>query len=115
MKILMSILFGLFLVVSPVEASHQYIWNNREYVCWLDDTTIYTNENKTWCIFDIIMEDRISGKYSISKRPMLIYKDENKYYMTILGGEVPQKEITYYDGWWQPYGLKWLQDNGYLE
>ena len=46
---------------------------------------------------------------------MLIYKDENKYYMTILGGEVPQKEITYYDGWWQPYGLKWLQDNGYLE
>ena len=113
MKILMSILFGLFLIVSPVEAAHHYVWNNNDYVCWMDDTTIRTSSNT--CIFNIIMENRRTGEFSITDCMYTIFKVDNKYWFAMLDGECQQKEISYYDGWWEPYGLEWLQNNGYLE
>jgi len=114
MKLLLGIVVSLCLIgLSPVNASHHYIWNNDDFICWLDDSSIQ-NDKDLYCIFKIIMEDRHKQTYSISNNPVIIYKSNNSYWMTILDGYCPQKEVSYYKGWWQPYGLKWLQENGYL-
>lgn len=116
-----SLFLGLFLIISSnnAEATHHYLWSdgvNTNYAFWLDDTSIVNSPNKTWVAFHVILEDMNTGELVYSREPVIMYKRNSEWYISFYGDDqIPPKSVEYYSEWWQPWGLKWLLDNGYLE
>ena len=110
-KLLASVLFMLCMIV-PLkgECAYHYIWNNDDYIAWINDKNIITSDN-TAC-FDIVIENRRTGKQDEYKHKATIYRDRGDWYIDFDG--IENHPISYYKSWWQPYGLDWLIDNGFL-
>jgi hypothetical protein len=114
-KIILSALAGLCIMNSnPVEASDHYIWNNRDYRFWIDDSSVYNSESKKWCLFKLVSENLHTGYQEKSDEPIIICKVDNEYYVYFIGHTGLPHTVDYYAGWWQFNGLNWLKDNGYL-
>ena len=116
-KLITGILICLCLVFSinqKAEATHHYLWSNRDYAFWMDDIYIHSGPNKDWCMFKIVIEDMPTGKLKLSDEYMVIYKRNGEWCWTYQHDDQSPHTIEYYNEWWQPWGLKWLLDNGYL-
>jgi hypothetical protein len=94
------------------EATDHYLWSNTEYAFWIDDTSIDTNTEKTYAIFDIIFEDLRSHEQLRYADPTIIFIKDGKWYVSTVGVEA--RLVDYHDDWWQPWALKWLLKHGYL-
>ena len=118
---MVSLLLGLSLIITSnnAEATHYYLWSdgvNTNYAFWLDDRYIQNSPSKTWVAFVIAIEDMETGELKYSKEPVIMYKRNSEWYMSFYGDDqLPPEPIEYYSDWWQPWGLKWLLDNGYIE
>ena len=109
----MFVIMLVFTIATPnAQASDHYIWSNREYRFWIDDATIVTNSSGTLATFNLVCENLLNGTSTRGSAGRIIFHaDRGKWLCTI--GEIT-KPVEYYDGWWQPFGLHWLQENGYL-
>jgi len=118
---IVSLFLGLSLIISSnnAEATHHYLWSdgvNTNYAFWIDDTSIVNSPSKTWAAFVIVMEDMDTGELVYSREPIIIYKRNAEWYLSFYeDNNQPPEPIEYYSDWWQPWGLKWLLDNHYLE
>ena len=119
MKKFSIILFMCLFLSTSVEAAHHYLWSdgvNTNYAFWLDDKSIITNYDKNWCKFNIIIEDMKTGELKPCSSPIIIYKRNGEWWLSFRDyDDTIPKPVEYYSGWWQPWGLKWLLDNGYIE
>ena len=107
---------GLFIPMKGAEATHWYLWSDTNYAFWLDDKSIITNYDKNWCKFNIIIEDMKTGELKPCSSPIIIYKRNGEWWLSFRDyNDTIPKPVEYYSGWWQPWGLKWLFDNGYIE
>lgn len=117
---IISLLLGLSLIITSnnVEATHHYLWSdgvNTNYAFWIDDTSIINSHNKTWCAFNIILEDMETGELKPCKSPIIIYKRNSEWWLSFKDyHDQEPKPIEYYSDWWQPWGLKWLLENQYI-
>lgn len=115
MKKVFIVLLVLISCVSSIsEAAYYYLWNNDDYIAWINDRTIETNEIHTAAKFDIVMENRRNKTQSIASGKNVIYKDSGEWYFYIENGNMAPERISFYEGWWQPYGLEWLLDHKFL-
>jgi hypothetical protein len=115
---IVSLLLGLSLIISSnnAEATHHYLWSNTDYAFWLDDQSIKTAPDKSYCTFNIISEDMHTGEQELCTSPIIIYKRNSEWWLSFCTDrDQPPHEVEWYSEWWQPWGLKWLLDNGYLE
>lgn len=111
-KSIFMIVSAIMFVMPCAQAADHYIWSNREFRFWIDDTTIEINASHTLATFDLVCENLIKHTSDRGESMIIFYKDRNQYYVTI--GEIT-KPVNYYNGWWQPYGLLWLKDNNFLQ
>ena len=75
-KFILGTLAGLCITSSnPVEASDHYIWNNRDYRFWIDDSSVYNSESKKWCLFKLVSENLHTGQQEKSDEPVIICKE----------------------------------------
>ena len=115
MKKFSIILIICLFLITPVEAAHHYLWSNTDFAFWIDDQSISNSKSKTWASFTIVCEDFHTGKQKPSTNPIIIYKRNGEWYLSFFHDYFPPQNIEYYCDWWQPWGLKWLLDNGYIE
>lgn len=74
------------------DATHHYVWSNRDHRFWIDDRTAETRPDGRWAAVDLIVEDLRRGTFTAD-------------------GKV---ELRRGAGWWRWNGLRWLRVNGFL-
>jgi hypothetical protein len=113
MKKLLVVLVILFCCsnISITEAAYHYVWNNDDYIAWINDRTIDTNPIKSAASIQVVLEDRHTGKQSIVEK-CVFYRDSGRWYYHL--GNNPDKPLEFYEHWWQPHGFHWLIDHGFL-
>ena len=113
-KILVLITMIIGLSSGITNSAHHWVWQNDDYITWIDDTTIEVNDIRSAVKFDIIMENRRNNTQKRSKNKMVIYKANSDWFFYINGSSMEPHKVSYYSEWWQPYGLRWMIDNGFL-
>lgn len=114
MKKIVLIFLLMMMTYNHTEAAHHWIWQNDDYIAWIDDTTIEVNDIRSAVKFDIIMEDRHENTQKRCKNKMVIYKSNSDWYFCINNDYPEFHKVSYYSEWWQPYGLSWMIDNEFL-
>jgi hypothetical protein len=99
-----------------VKAAHHYIWSDTNFCYWLDDHSVISTNNKNWAAFTMILEDMRSGETVRFPDPVFVYRSDKNmewYISSTIGSEL--RLIDEDEDWWEPYAIKWLIKNNYVE